>query len=115
MTKWNKIRVVAVALVLLSIGEAICAEATRLEGCPDPTTMAKALARLEQSDWKTVSLTDVQALWPYPLQGLDCNAKLCTSAWDKARIIKSKCQCCALFYFSESPIDGKPSGDLQSL
>ena len=49
-----------------------------LLGCPDPLIMAEALKRIEQSDWRKSSLSEVQTQWPWHLKGLGCDSKTCS-------------------------------------
>jgi hypothetical protein len=80
----------------------------RLEGCPDTSVTAEALARLQQVDWTAVSIAKLRATWPTNLGGLDCDVEGCTSLWHKGRIISEHCECCETFYFEVDGGKGKP-------
>jgi hypothetical protein len=75
------------------------AKEARLAGCPDPIAVAAGLARLQQSGWQEVSVDRLRAIWPTPLEGLDCTADTCSSLWTKGRIIDGHCECCETFFF----------------
>ena len=108
--------IIRLALLLCLINSlAIQASDNALLGCPDLNSMAKALSMLERSNWRKISLAQVQALWPFHLDGLDCDEKACTSVWYKGRIIDNHCECCTTFFFEKEQIRDEPSGFLASI
>jgi hypothetical protein len=86
-----------------------------LLGCPNLKSMAEALSKIAQSDWRQISLSQVQALWPSHPDGMDCNSNTCSSVWHKGRIIDGHCECCTTIIFDDEPISGEPSGFLASV
>jgi hypothetical protein len=72
-----------------------------LEGCPEPSATAAALARLERVRWATIDVAGLRRVWPDNLDGLDCVNGRCSSLWSKGRIISGHCECCATFFFDE--------------
>ena len=86
-----------------------------LLGCPNITSVAAALSKLEKSDQRDISLSKVDALWPYKLDALDCEPTACNSVWHQGRIINGDCECCATFYFDKNLIKDEGSGSLFAL
>ena len=69
------------------------------EGCYDPLDISKALSKIHITDWQNMSLEQLRKIWPTELAYKECNEGRCECVWSMDRIIKGKCQCCALFNF----------------
>lgn len=73
---------------------------SELRGCTSPNEIAEKLARLQASDWKTVSADKVQAIWLMPFDEVVCNnPKACRFLVTKQRVINGHCECCEAFKF----------------
>lgn len=83
---------------------------THLEGCVEPSEIAKALTTLAARDWREVSLGELRQVWPTELAGLNCDSDVCHSVWSKDRIISGHCECCATFSFK---VQGGTTGPRQ--
>jgi hypothetical protein len=95
------------AFVYAAVTSASRAPTGPLEGCPEPSVTARALAQLQRADWQGMTIAKLQATWPTQLDGLDCEAKGCTSVWSKGRIIGGHCECCETFFFDVDDAAGK--------
>jgi hypothetical protein len=72
-----------------------------LEGCVDPDIIAEALSKLHNTNWRTLTLDQLQDIWPKELSYLECTPGGCKTVWSMDRIISGRCQCGALFNFTE--------------
>ena len=109
-------RLCMVVVLVLAQSVGTSQENKRLDGCPEPNAIAGALERIRETGWQKVSLPRLRSIWPTELDGLDCDAKVCRSAWSKDRIIKGHCQCCSTFLFEqERNADGSKSEKLQNI
>ena len=84
-------------LIIFLVSESV--SAAPLEGCTDPSLLAQAIMALHSSDWSTLSINRVQAMWPTELRGLDCNSDSCTSIESKGRIIQGRYECSETLFF----------------
>lgn len=71
----------------------------RLRGCPDVPTLAAALRHITNSDWRRISETRLQSMWPTELRPRDCIRGHCGSLQGDDRVINAECQCCEKFLF----------------
>ncbi|MBZ5679428.1 MAG: hypothetical protein LAO24_04895 [Acidobacteriia bacterium] len=71
----------------------------RLEGCPNPTTIAAALEKVQHSRWQDMNVARVQAIWPTELLGASCDRATCSSVESKGRIIGGRYECSEVFLF----------------
>jgi len=111
-------RIVSVLTVASVLASCVVAQdlTQRLEGCPDPTQIVAALKTLRNSDWKNVSVEDLQKVWPTHLKGLECNEKVCSSVISEGRVINGEFECGEVFDFKVSRSkDGAPRERLQSV
>ncbi len=72
---------------------------SRLEGCPDPTAIAAALAKLRNSRWQELTTARLQAMWPTELLGASCDSSTERSLESKGRIIGGHYECSEIFLF----------------
>ena len=79
------------------------ASAATLEGCTDPELLAQAISTLRNSDWETLSVGRVQAIWPTELKGVDCDRNSCSSIESKGRIIQGRYECSEILFFHSRP------------
>jgi len=94
-------RLCSTLVVLLSLGGLLTggAKAAPLEGCPDPVSIANALAGLSEGDWRAVSVARLKELWPTELVGVDCDSTACSSVESRGRIINGHYECSEIFFF----------------
>ena len=71
----------------------------RLEGCPNPTTIAAALEKVQHSRWQDLTVKRVQSMWPTELLGASCDSVACSSIESKGRIIDGRYECSEAFQF----------------
>jgi hypothetical protein len=71
----------------------------RLEGCPNPTTIAAALEKVQHSQWQDLTVKRVQSMWPTALLGASCDTLACSSIESKERIIDGRYECSEAFQF----------------
>jgi len=71
----------------------------RLEGCPNPTTIAAALDKVQHSRWQDLTVERVQSMWPTELLGANCDTVACSSIESKGRIIDGRSECSEAFQF----------------
>ena len=100
MRPWAKL---CVAFVLAVSGKAADARSRRLEGCPEPATLASVLVRLSGAEWRRLSMGEVRAMWPSDLGELSCGADGCGSLVHQGRIINGHRQCGESFFVSVAP------------
>jgi len=65
-----------------------------LEGCGNAAAITKAVAKLEESDFKEISLDRIQVMWPTKLEASNCTAEACRSVLHQGRVVDGQCQCC---------------------
>jgi hypothetical protein len=113
-----KLKIVILTVILMTVAHtSTSASDDRLEGCTNPADIQRALETLSRSDWRDISLTRVQALWPSRVDASDCESdKVCRTGWSKGRIIDNECECCELFSFDLSRNgSGEQSDQLSSV
>lgn len=71
-----------------------------LPGCRQPSEVARNLTSLQQKNWKAVSSAQVGAIWPSPLEEIECKSTAgCHVLVSKDRVVNGHCQCCETFNF----------------
>lgn len=80
--------------MVLAVSQSGRIENVRLEGCGDVRAITKALAKLEESDFKEMSLDRIQAMWPTKLEASNCTVDACGSLLHQGRIVEGQCLCC---------------------
>jgi hypothetical protein len=78
----------------------------RLEGCEDPKKMAASLRMLRDGDWRGMSFTRLQEIWPASLKGLNCDEKVCSAVGHDGRVIDNVLQCGEVFDFEIGRAEG---------
>ena len=105
-------RSVILSLAILSASAQVVPRTTarevKLEGCPNPTSVAMGLAKLRESDWRQLSLDRLRSIWPTTLVGKDCDEGGCRGVWSPDRVIEGQCQCCAVFLFKTHGTSTQP-------
>jgi len=71
----------------------------RLVGCQDPRKMAVSLRKIRDSDWRGLSLTRLEEIWPATLKGLNCDEKVCSTVGHDSLVIDNALQCGEVFDF----------------
>ncbi len=117
------------AVMMLAIGLSGQTGGMRLEGCPDPTVIAKALAEIAQMRWHDLSRERVREIWPTELSNyfdphlrIDL-AKSCatvatclTDIWSDGRVIGGQRQCGEKFGFAtDRKQDGSTTEGLRAI
>jgi hypothetical protein len=78
----------------LAVSASSQVEEVEIEGCGNAMALTKPLAKLEESNFKELSLDRIQAMWPTKLEASECTADGCRSVLHQGRIIDGQCQCC---------------------
>jgi hypothetical protein len=87
----------------------------RLEGCPNPTTIAAALEKVQHSRWQDLTVKRVQSMWPTELLGASCDTVACSSIESKGRIIDGRYECSEAFQFDVKRDGEKASERLNNI
>jgi hypothetical protein len=80
-------------LAILSVCRIGTAEANGREGCVKPATIAKGLTRVQALDLSSISLEQIQTIWPTELKASGCNPGSCLSLEHQGRIINGHREC----------------------
>jgi hypothetical protein len=107
----------AVGLLLaLAVSVSGQSSAGRLEGCPDPNLLAKALKLVSESDWNEMSFARLASDWPAKLRGAECESDACTEVIHEGRIIEGTIECEEVFNLDiHRGSNGSPKEELHSV
>jgi len=104
-------------LILLSLQSGSSFVSDRPVGCPEPPVLAAGLGKLQQTNWRTISVARIMAIWRTPLNELACEgSKPCRILVSEDRVIKGQCECCVAFVFDvEHNKDGSGTETLNNV
>ncbi len=88
------------AILVLISAQSSGSSSARLVGCPTPAAIAEAIAKIQKSNWREVSVARVATIWPAHFDELKCESeKPCRLLVSKSRVISGHCECCETFQF----------------
>jgi hypothetical protein len=67
-----KLRILSIVVMILATTTVVTPKSSDLEGCLDANAIVTALAKLHDTDWKSLSLDQLRSIWPAELDGKDC-------------------------------------------
>ena len=94
-----RLAVALTAFMCLATWSTAAGASQQLEGCSDPEAAAAALKALRDSDWKEISVAQLQTVWPTNLKPMDCDGRVCSSVVSEGRIINGEFECGEVFDF----------------